>query len=447
MESENTVNEIFSAALKEVNPFIAVKKYSDKIYSEFIKNKSRQIFLIGFGKASCQMAKAVEESIGCKLPITRGIIITKYGHAGIQTTDDGRKTKDVTSIKIIEAGHPIPDENGLKATEEAINLLKIADESTLIICLISGGGSALFVSPYSGITLDEKQKITDLLLKAGADITELNTVRKHISKVKGGRLAGIAYPAKIITLALSDVIGDKLDVIASGPTAPDISTFEDALNVISKFNLAEKTPRNVMDMLSKGRAGLIPETPKRQNPVFENVHNIIVGNNLKALAAAEDKAQSLGFKTEILSSAITGEAGDAGNWLAEKAKATRNKLRITSEKKKICLISGGETTVTVKGTGKGGRNTELALSFAKEIKGIKGITLLSAGTDGTDGPTDAAGAIVDGETVNRAEKLGLNPEKYLDNNDSYNFFRQINSLLITGPTGTNVMDIQIMLIE
>ncbi|MEF9427023.1 MAG: glycerate-2-kinase family protein, partial [Candidatus Mariimomonas ferrooxydans] len=202
MESVNTVNEIFSAALREVNSFLAVKEHSDRIYSEFVKNKSTHILLIGFGKASCQMAKAVEESIGCKLPIVRGIIITKYGHAGIQTTDDGRKTKDVTSIKIYEAGHPLPDENGLKATEEAINLLKSADSSTLVICLISGGGSALFVSPYSGITLDEKQQITDLLLKAGADITELNAVRKHISKVKGGRLAEIAYPAKTVTLAL-----------------------------------------------------------------------------------------------------------------------------------------------------------------------------------------------------------------------------------------------------
>ncbi|MEF9427497.1 MAG: DUF4147 domain-containing protein [Candidatus Mariimomonas ferrooxydans] len=281
----------------------------------------------------------------------------------------------------------------------------------------------------------------------GADITELNTVRKHISKVKGGRLAEIAYPAKTVTLALSDVIGDKLDVIASGPTAPDTSTFENAINVISKFNLAEKIPRSVMDILSKGREGLIQETPKKHNPVFKNVHNIIVGNNLKALTAAKDKAQSLGLKAEILSSEITGEAGDAGKWLAEKAKATHNELDITSEKKEICLISGGETTVTVKGTGKGGRNTELALSFAKEIKGIKGITLLSAGTDGTDGPTDAAGAIVDGETINRAERLGLNSEKYLNNNDSYNFFKQIDSLIITGPTGTNVMDIQIMLIK
>lgn len=446
MDTTEILEKIFISALSSVNPSLLIKRYIDEVLSDYVKGQFRQFFVVGFGKASYQMAKALEESIDNNL-ITSGIVITKYGHAGIQTTDDGRKTKDVTSIKIYEAGHPLPDENGLKATEEAINLLKSADSSTLIICLISGGGSALFVSPYSGITLDEKQQITDLLLKAGADITELNAVRKHISKIKGGRLAEIAYPAKTVTLALSDVIGDKLDVIASGPTAPDTSTFEDALNVISKFNLAEKMPRSVMDILSKGKEGFIPETPKKQNPVFKNVHNIIIGNNLKALTAAKDKAQSLGLKAEILSSEITGEAEDAGNWLAEKAITSFNKLRVTRDREKICLISGGETTVTVKGTGKGGRNTELALSFANKIRGIKRITLLSAGTDGTDGPTDAAGAIVDGETIAKAEKLGLNPEEYLDNNDSYNFFKQINSLLITGHTGTNVMDIQIILIE
>ncbi len=458
MDSKTIVNEIFVAALKAVNPFFAVKEYANEIRSELISCKFKQFFLIGLGKASYQMARAIEESIDSNL-ITGGIVITKYGHAGIQTTDDGRKTKDVKAIRIFEAGHPIPDENGLRATEETINLLRNTDKNTLVLCLISGGGSALFVSPYNGITLNEKQKTTEMLLKAGADITDLNTVRKHISKVKGGRLAEIAYPAKIIALILSDVIGDRLDVIASGPTAADNTTFSDTLNVINKFKLPDKIPVGVMAILNKGREGLIQETPKADNPIFENVKNIIICSNLKALNAAKDKAQLMRFLAEIVSSDISGEARDAGKRLAEQAIEARgtkspvfpcgNKEGGKAQRHKgiTCLISGGETTVTVRGNGKGGRNTELALSFAKEIEGVDGITLLSAGTDGTDGPTDAAGAIVNGKTVTRAKKLGLNPEKYLEDNDSYNFFKEIDSLLITGPTGTNVMDIQIIIVE
>lgn len=463
MDSKTIVNEIFAAALKAVNPFFAVKDHADEIRSELISGKFKQFFLIGFGKASYQMARAIEESIDSNL-ITGGIVITKYGHAVSQKPEDKKirrlEDKKISTsqplnfsgsqllkspIRIYEAGHPIPDRNGLRATEETINLLRNTDGNTLVLCLISGGGSALFVSPYNAITLNEKQKTTELLLKAGADITDLNTVRKHISKVKGGRLAEIAYPAKIIALILSDVIGDRLDVIASGPTAADNTTFPDALNVINKFKLQDKIPVGVMAILNKGREGLIQETPKADNPIFENVKNIIICNNLKALNAAKDKAQLMRFLPEIVSSDISGEARDVGRWLTKKAIKTRKALGV--KRNKICLISGGETTVTVRGNGKGGRNTELALSFAREIEGVDGITLLSAGTDGTDGPTDAAGAIVNGKTITRAKKLGLNPEKYLKDNDSYNFFKEIDSLLITGPTGTNVMDIQIIIVE
>ena len=444
MDSKTIVNEIFAAALKAVNPFFAVKEHADEIRSELISGKFKQFFLIGFGKASYQMARAIEESIDSNL-ITGGIVITKYGHTKIQNPEHRAQNTDLKKIKVIEAGHPIPDRNGLRATEETINLLRNTDGNTLVLCLISGGGSALFVSPYNAITLNEKQKTTELLLKAGADITDLNTVRKHISKVKGGRFAEIAYPAKIIALILSDVIGDRLDVIASGPTAADNTTFPDALNVINKFKLQDKIPVGVMAILNKGREGLIQETPKADNPMFENVKNIIICSNLKALNAAKDKAQLMRFLPEIVSSDISGEARDVGRRLAKKAIKTRKALGV--KRNKICLISGGETTVTVRGNGKGGRNTELALSFAREIEGVDGITLLSAGTDGTDGPTDAAGAIVNGKTVTRAKKLGLNPEKYLEDNDSYNFFKEIDSLLITGPTGTNVMDIQIITVE
>ena len=453
MNSKNIVNEIFAVAVKAVNPFFAVKEHVDEIRSELISGKFKQFFLIGFGKASYQMARAVEESIDSNL-ITGGIVITKYGHILTQNTpknstgqaEHRAQSTDLEKIKVVEAGHPIPDGTGLRATEEIINLLRNTDRNTLVLCLISGGGSALFLSPYNGITLNEKQKTTELLLKAGADITDLNTVRKHISKVKGGRLAEIAYPAKIIALILSDVIGDRLDVIASGPTAADNTTFPDTLNVINKFKLQDKIPVGVMAILNKGKEGLIQETPKADNPIFKNVKNIIICNNLNALNAAKDRAQLMRFLPEIVSSDISGEARDAGKRLAKKAIEARGTEAHRHQGTK-CLISGGETTVTVRGNGKGGRNTELALSFAREIEGVDGITLLSAGTDGTDGPTDAAGAIVNGKTVTRAKKLGLNPKKYLDDNDSYNFFKEIDSLLITGPTGTNVMDIQIIIIE
>ena len=315
------------------------------------------------------------------------------------------------------------------------------------MCLISGGGSALFVYPYNGITLEDKQISTDLLLKAGADINELNAVRKHISRVKGGRFVEIAYPAKVFALIISDVLGDKLDVIASGPTSPDRSTFQDALNVIDKYKLKAEIPGSVIDILNRGREGLVPETPKGGDPVFRTVKNTIIGNNQKVLDAAKDEAQALGFEAEIIASNISGEARDVGRWFAGRASEIRNALTLKKEKKQVCLISGGETTVTVRGSGKGGRNTELALGFAREIEDTQGITFLSAGTDGTDGPTDAAGAIVDGSTIGKAKSLGLNPDEYLANNDSYNFFKHIDSLFVTGPTGTNVMDVQILLIQ
>jgi len=297
----------------------------------------------------------------------------------------------------------------------------------------------------NGITLFEKQEITDLLLKAEADVHELNTVRKHISRVKGGRLAEIAYPARVISLILSDVIGDRLDVIASGPTSPDKTTFSGALRVLQKYELIDKSPKSVIDTLQSGEKGLIPETPKEKGILFNKVENIIIGSSAIALNAAKQKAKEMGLNANIISSELTGEARDMGKWLAEKARNSLNSLN--SLNRSNCLISGGETTVTVKGHGLGGRNTELALSFAIDIGGNNGITLLSAGTDGTDGPTDAAGAIVDNETATKAKKEGIIPEEYFDNNDSYNFFKRTGGLLITGPTGTNVMDIQIAVIE
>jgi len=332
----------------------------------------------------------------------------------------------------------------LAATKQVTDLLKDVDRETLVVCLISGGGSALLVAPQNGIALDEKQQITDVLLKAGANINELNTVRKHISAVKGGRLAQTAYPSRLISLVLSDVIGDPLDVIASGPTSPDKTTFCDALDVIEKYGLKNVIPDHVLNLLRQGSLGRVGETPKKGNAVFEKVENIIVGSNRIATGAAAKRAAEQGFETTVLTSELQGDARDAAKWLAQKAIEIRGRK---AAGRKICLVSGGETTVKVLGKGLGGRNTELALVFAEAIAGSDGITLLSAGTDGTDGPTDAAGAIVDGQTVQKAWARGLSPDNFLRNNDSYSFFKSTGELLVTGSTGTNVMDIQIILLN
>ena len=432
-DREKLLDEVFHAALRAVDPYESVGAACDSIRAVYRRDGYRRLIAVGFGKASCPMAKAVEDRLSDIVDTC--CLITKYGHC---------RGYDLRKTAVHEAGHPLPDENGTRATEDIVGILKEADEHTLVVCLISGGGSALLVSPCDGITLPDKQGVTDLLLKSGADIYELNTVRKHLSRVKGGRLAELAYPARVISLIISDVIGDRLDVIASGPTSPDRSTYSDALDVLSGYGLMARSPVAVIEILKKGAAGVITETPKKGSPVFLGVDNRIIGNNAIALEAAKARAGSLGFDAEIVSSELTGDAAEAGKWLAEEAVRIRNDRHVPNT---VCLISGGETTVMVKGRGIGGRNMELALSFAIEIAGVKGITLLSAGTDGTDGPTDAAGAIVDGDSVRRAAEIGIAPEKYLAENDSYTFFKKEGGLLVTGPTGTNVMDMQIILIE
>ena len=422
--------EIFYAALAAVDPFTAVQAELEQARTFFRVGDFTRLLVTGFGKASWRMAAACEHLLGDL--ITDGIIVTKYGHT---TASNG-----LAKIATYEAGHPVPDENGVTATRAIVELVRGADERTLILCLISGGGSALLVAPREGITLRDKQGLTDLLLKSGATINELNAVRKHLSMVKGGRLAQIAHPASIISLIVSDVIGDSLDVIASGPTAPDMSTYSDACAILEKYGLADRVPKAVLSTLEQGGQGKTAETPKQGDDIFENVQNIIVASNGTALAAAKEKAEKLGFHTSILSSTLEGEAREVARSLAHHIR-TANLTRPT------CMLSGGETTVMVRGCGVGGRNTELALAFSLEIEGIDGITLLSAGTDGTDGPTDAAGAVVDGHTISRARAINLDAKAYLDDNDSYTFFRKTDELLVTGPTGTNVMDIQIILAE
>lgn len=430
-----TIIEIFKAALKSVDPYEAVLSRASGIAETYRAGKYEKLYMLSFGKAAFTMARAVADTIGDLL--TGGIVITKYGHADHLS---------VNKIRVFEAGHPIPDKNGYGATQEAINLLDQSDERTLVLCFISGGGSSLFVAPYAGISLQDKQKTTSLLLTAGADINEMNTVRKHVSLVKGGRLASIAYPSRVESLILSDVLGDRLDVIASGPLTPDVTTFGDALDVIEKYRITREIPASVLDVLKDGAKGLIPETPKPGDALFQIMTSSIVGNNTKAVLAAKDKAAQLGFEVRVIDTEVYGEARDVGVRRAREAlviKASRH----GNGSRTVCLISGGETTVTVRGSGIGGRNMELALAFAIEVDGERGLTFLSAGTDGGDGPTDAAGAIVDGLTAAKGRAAGIDPYKYLQNNDSYNYFSKTDELLMIGPTGTNVMDLQITLLR
>jgi glycerate-2-kinase len=301
-----------------------------------------------------------------------------------------------------------------------------------------------------GISLDEKQRVTELLLRAGASINEMNTVRKHISRVKGGWLAQTAYPATILSLILSDVIGNPLDVIASGPTAPDPTTYGDVEVVLEKYQLRQHLPASVREWIELGVKGQEAETPKSSEACFQRTTNVIIGGIDIALAAARGRAEELGLSPEVVTAELQGEARSAGGLLAHRGLEARNSLRSGEVR---CLLSGGETTVTVRGDGVGGRNQELALAFALGTEGVPGITLLSAGTDGIDGPTDAAGAIVDGETATKARASGLDPAAYLERNDSYSFFKQLDSSagtssqIKTGQTGTNVMDLQILCVE
>ncbi|MBI5100404.1 MAG: glycerate kinase [Nitrospirae bacterium] len=443
-----TVLEIYHAALKAADPYIAVnkalrlKEYKLVVNeTEYDLNKFSSVIVIGAGKGTAPMARAVEDTLGDR--IDSGLIIVKYGHTG-----------QLQKIRQIEASHPLPDLAGVRGTAEILELLKKADDRTLVICLLSGGGSALLVSPVEGLTLEDKQMTTDLLLKAGATIDDLNTVRKHLSNVKGGKLAEIARPATVATLILSDVIGDRLDVIASGPTVPDNSTFADALRIITslieKHGLKHAFPERALDYLRAGVNGKIPETPKKGDPCFNNTAAFVVGSLKQAIAAARKTAEIMGFETVVITDKIQGEARKAAIYLADIAKSVKNNAKAG---KSFCLISGGETIVKVNGAGKGGRNQEMALAFALEIKGVEGVTMLSAGTDGTDGPTDATGAVVDGNTAELANRVGLDPQAYLAENDSYTFFERLDALtgsrhhIKTGPTGTNVMDIQLILVS
>ncbi len=435
------IESIFLDAVRAVDPESAlassVRRCGEILVAgrhSFDLSAFERIFVVGAGKAAAKMAKKMEEILGDR--ITEGLVVTKYGHG-----------EALRFIGVAEASHPIPDESGMMATGRILDLANRADEKALLVCLLSGGASALLVSPAGELVLEDKKRATSLLLGAGADILETNCVRKHLSRVKGGNLARAAHPARILSLVLSDVIGDRFDVIASGPTCQDESTYADALEVISGFGLS--MPPRVMEHLTAGAKGRFPETVKEGDPCLENASIVLLANLVMALDAAEKCAGELGFMVERVSNELSGEARDAGVFLANLA---RERLDRMGPGQRICLLSGGETTVKVRGKGKGGRNQELALAFAISIEGISGISFLSAGTDGGDGPTDAAGAIVDGGTVELAEMHGLDPDAFLGENDSYGFFSRLDAAsgskchFRTGPTGTNVMDIQIVLL-
>jgi glycerate-2-kinase len=397
----------------------------------FNLKKFKNVYVVGGGKASGSMAEALEQVLGGL--IKEGWVNIPYGN---------KHKTDI--IKLHEASHPIPDDSGVEGTRRMVKIAEQAEKDDLIICLISGGGSSLMPLPRDEITIADKREITDALLKCGATINEINTVRKHISDFKGGWLAKKAYPATILNLILSDVVGDPLDFIASGPTVPDSTTFSDAIKVLKKYGLWEKAPASIRKVLSEGERGKIPETPKANDEAFKKVFNVFIGNNRLASQTAQKYLKSEGLNTLLLTSTLEGEARHVGTMLASIARevsASGNPIP-----KPAAIIAGGETTVTITGKGKGGRNQEIALAAALKMNGMEGAVLASLSTDGIDGPTDAAGAIVDGKTLTRAAKKGLIPEEFLAENDSYNFFSKLEDLIFTGPTGTNVNDISIVIV-
>lgn len=433
MTDREMIDSFFCAALAAVDPFMALAPHLATVKEIYRTGGFNRLVIAGFGKAGLPMALAAEEALGAA--IDAGLVIVPH---------DTKFAKRPSRIEVATAGHPHPDSAGVAASGRILHFARVADKKTLLLLLVSGGGSALFTAPADGISLEEKQLTSRLLMEAGADIHQLNTVRKHLSSIKGGRLAALAHPARLITFAISDVPGDRPEVIASGPAYPDPTSFADALAVLELLGIATQVPISVRERLLKGASGAIGETPKPGDPVFSSVTTVIAARNRDAVEAAARAARHKGLKVHILEEAVCGEARQAGQRLAGIAISEREKL---APGERICLVSGGETTVRVVGKGKGGRNQELALAFAMAIEGISGITLLSAGTDGIDGPTDAAGGIVDGNTTALAKAAGFDPSRSLADNDAYTLLDGCGGLLKTGPTGTNVMDLQIAILS
>ncbi len=431
------IRDIFLAGVESVKPdnlinsSVSMDRNFLRIENlKFKLSEVKNIYVVGAGKASSLMAKAIENILGPK--ITAGHIVTKYGHS-----------VPLKYLTATEAGHPVPDENGIDGTKRILTLVEKADKEDLVICLLSGGGSALLIDVPEGCTLNDLKILTDILIKSGATINEINCIRKHLSKVKGGLLAKTAYPARVVTLILSDVIGDPLDVIASGPTASDPTTYSDALSLMDKYNIRDKVPSRILEVLQDGIDKRRQETLKESDKALKLTENLIIGNNKLALLAAKGKAESIGYEAKIISDNIAGDVTEVADRIMNLA------IKTKKENSGICtcLLFAGEPTVKVKGEGLGGRNQHLTLLAARLLKNIDEITFLSGGTDGSDGPTDATGAVADSLTLVKATEMNLDIDEYIDNSDSYNFFKQVEGLITTGPTQTNVMDLMIVLIN
>lgn len=438
MNTREKAESIFYAAITSVLPSVLiagkVKIENDHLFIEervFSLKSINNIYVIGAGKASALMAAEIEKILGKR--ISGGHIIVKYGHSC-----------RLRHIKVTEAGHPVPDKNGFRATQSILRIADSAGANDLVICLISGGGSALLADYPDGSSPEDMMKLNRLLVNCGASISEINAVRKHLSNVKGGQLARAVSPATLVSLILSDVPGDPLDVIASGPTAPDSTTFCQAMEVLENYNVLDDIPRALVRRLEEGTKGIIPETPDENDPVFSKTHNILIGTNRSALEAARLKALEYNINALIVTSCLQGDVVSVADYLLETALQFREDQ---NEVKPVCLLFGGETTVKMTGTGKGGRNQHLALLTSVFLKDHPGITILSGGTDGNDGPTDAAGAVVDCETYTAARSKGLDPEEFISGFDSFHFFKKAGGQIKTGPTMTNVMDIIIVIVE
>lgn len=430
------ISHILASSLDAVNPQKAISRFMKRCdntlkIGEGIYNLDtiEKVFVIGFGKASYPMTLSTIDILGNYF--SQGIAIVK--------SREDRPTQVHSSLSIIEASHPVPDKSCITGANAIIDLLSQTSKDDLVIFLISGGGSALLTSPVNDINLDDLQIMSRLLLNCGATINEFNCIRKHLSKVKGGQLARLAAPSQVVTLILSDVVGDPLDVIASGPTMPDPTTFSDALFVLEKFNILQETPEPILVHLKHGDEGLVPETPKPGEKLFSHVQNLIVGNNLLAAQAALEEARRNGFNTLLLTTSLQGEARFIGKLLASIAV----QINATGDPvpRPACIVAGGETTVKLINNGFGGRNQEVALSAVPDFSGLTETFLVTLATDGDDGPTDAAGAFVSGDTYLRAKALGLDPLIFLERNDSYNYFDPLGDLVKPGITETNVCDL------
>jgi hydroxypyruvate reductase len=445
---------IIGEAIGRVNPYEMIRNTvsldgsilsidTETFHDTLDLDSFRRVFVIGAGKAGAPMARALEDILGDR--ITDGLVSVKEGHV-----------EKLRTIRLVEAGHPVPNDRSVSAAGEILELASGADPSTLFLTLISGGGSALLEAPLSvtiddeqiDLTLDDIQSTTRALLESGATIHEVNAVRKHLSAIKGGRLAAALAPAHSISLVLSDVVGDNLDSIASGLTVPDPTTYRDALAHVVRYGIADRLPNPVRRVLHAGADAKLPETPKANSESFRSVQNVLVGTNYQALLAAASAATSLGYDTLLVSSRLTGEARLAAGFIASIIAEVRTHGHPVSAP--ACILFGGETTVTIRGNGRGGRNQELALAMVEEMgrtpRLFENAAFVSAATDGTDGPTDAAGAFASPEIATRAAEMGLVCTQYLANNDSYRFFDSVGELLRTGPTNTNVCDIQVALI-